>query len=117
MKELQARYSEEELAELINDGGIQECKHSNNGRITMYIDHSNWQNERRVNASRSLTSSKKKSMDDDEDQAFDSFLKMISVSQATLSAIEGVKQWEAYTPIIKYIYSIICILSATYHAR
>ena len=83
---------------MINDGGIQECKHSRNGRITMYIDHNNWQKDRHVAASRSLGSSKKKSMDDDEDQAFDSFLKTLNVSQQTLSAIEGVKQSEADEP-------------------
>ena len=63
------------MSTLLEDGGITECKHSKNGRVTMYIDHSNWKKERQVQTAKSLGSDKKKPMDDDNDRQFDSFLR------------------------------------------
>ena len=94
MKELQQRYTDEQIGQLLSEGGIRECRHSKYGSITMYVDHSNWSKERRVEASKSLSSSRRKAMDEDEDRAFDAFLKKVNLNESTLAEIEGVKLHE-----------------------
>eukprot|EP00974_Lingulodinium_polyedra_P043663 4192200-Lingulodinium_polyedra.AAC.1 len=42
MKELEKKYTPEEIQDLLESGGLQEVRHSSQGRIAMYIDHSNW---------------------------------------------------------------------------
>jgi hypothetical protein len=42
MLELQRKYTDAEIQDLLETGGISECRHSTRGRVKMYIDHSNW---------------------------------------------------------------------------
>ena len=86
------RYSENDVSTLLEDGYITECKHSKHGRVTMYIDHINWHKERQLQSAKSLSSDKKKTMDDDNDRQFDSFLRGLHLNHLVLE--QNAKKFE-----------------------
>ena len=78
IKELEAKYSEAELNDLMQSGGITEVTHAKSGRVKMYIDHGMWERSKTVNKIRSMSSRVEKQEDDDEqlemfDKGFDAF--------------------------------------------
>ena len=77
-KELQAKYTDKEIQELLEDGGITEVRHSNKGRVTMYIDHSNWKKSIQLNKRKEMKKAQNKEITEDDeldrlDDAFKSF--------------------------------------------
>jgi hypothetical protein len=63
MLELQRKYTDAEIQDLLETGGITECRHSKQGRVKMYIDHSNW--------SKTVTTSKQKTLEKSRNQEHD----------------------------------------------
>ena len=59
-KQLQEKYTDEEITDLLDSGGITETKHSKRGRVTMYIDHSNWERQKKLDNSKYISSNKRK---------------------------------------------------------
>ena len=48
MKELEAKYDEDEIADLLASGGISEIRHQKSSRVKMYIDHGLWEKKRKL---------------------------------------------------------------------
>jgi hypothetical protein len=67
MMELQRKYTDAEIQDLLETGGITECRHSSRGRVRMYLDHSNWAKTTSTHKVKSLE--KYRVMEDDEDDA------------------------------------------------
>ena len=63
MKELESKYTADEINDLLETGGITICRHSLKGRVKMYIDHSNW--------ARTTTTIKQKSLQKDRSQDYE----------------------------------------------
>jgi hypothetical protein len=77
-KELESKYTDEELEMLIDTGGITEVQHSKNSNVTMFIDHSNWEKTRTMEKKQEIgTIKQNKETDADElqmiEEGFHSF--------------------------------------------
>ena len=88
-KELQQKYTEEELQDLVSTGGITQCPHSKNGRVTMWIDHSDWEKTSLSSKSKSLGSKRQKmEFEREEQEGFQSLLdSFVDFDPATMEKV------------------------------
>ena len=66
MLELQRKYTEAEIQDRLETGGITECRHSSRGRVKMYLDHSNWLKTTETSKVKSLEKSRTQEGDDED---------------------------------------------------
>lgn len=71
MKELLNKYTQDEVDDLLETGGLVACKHSKDGRITMYIDKSDWEKTTATTQGRSLMTKQSKELNSDEAEEWD----------------------------------------------
>ena len=69
MKQLQTKYDEAEIDQLIDEGAIEEVKHSKSGSVTMYLDHSDWAKTTHTTKARAFKSNMSKKMGPEDEEA------------------------------------------------
>ena len=79
MKELEAKYDEDEIADLLASGGISEIRHQKSSRVKMYIDHGLWEKEKEVEKRTSVSSKQSKAAEDEEVECFNKSFKTMSM--------------------------------------
>ena len=67
LKELEQKYTEEEINELLQSGGLQQICHDGSTRVKMYIDNGNWEKSRTFDKTRTISKTSNKH-DADEDE-------------------------------------------------
>jgi len=65
MKELELKYTDDEIADLLESGGISEVKHAKSSRVKLYVDHGLWERSKSLVKTRA-TSSKATKHETDE---------------------------------------------------
>ena len=64
--ELESKYSEEEINDLLESNGITEVSHKGSSRVKLYVDHGMWEKSKTLTKSRNLGRTMEKKEDDDD---------------------------------------------------
>ena len=70
-KQLEEKYTEDELAELWETGGIIACPHSRSSKLTMYIDKGDWERWNMVTREKQFKTQRQQKMEDDSLEDFE----------------------------------------------
>lgn len=77
MKQLQEKYTEEEIAQLLEDEGIVSVSHSRRSSVQMFIDKSNWSKTSSISKQNEMAKKKSAELGNEEiaslEQVFGSF--------------------------------------------
>lgn len=79
MKELEAKYDEDEIADLLASGGISEIRHQKSSRVKMYIDHGLWERQKEVEKKTSVSSKTSKAAEEEELETFNKAFKTMGM--------------------------------------
>ena len=71
LKQLEQKYSEDEISDLLQSGGIAEVRHNKSNRVKLYIDHGIWERSKSLNKTRAVSS--KSTKQEDEEDALEGF--------------------------------------------